>query len=494
MKLGLIGGGYWGKNLIRTFNELESLHTICEIDDKLLEQYRVQYPHINLTKSYDEMLDNVDMVCVSVPAHLHYKFAKQALNAGKHVFVEKPITLDTMEAKELCSIAHNNNLTLMVGHLLHYHNAIIQIKEIVNSKKYGDIKYIVSNRKSHGIYRDFENVLWSFAPHDISIVLSLCNGTFNDVCNTHCTGTGYVNKDVEDIVNLSFNINDIYVNINVEWNSPFKEQKLTIAMENGLILFDDVNKELKVIENHVIDGKPNKENIINLNFEGDSPLYNECKHFIDCCNTGNKPITDGYEGVEVLKVLMHSNYSLKNMFFELQNFTKTMNTVQTSPSYSVHPSSACDSDNIGDGTKIWHFCNVTKDAIIGEKCNIGQNCYIAGTLGNNCKVQNNVSIYKGVKAGNNVFFGPSCVLTNDINPRCEYSKNGTYMETILEDGVTLGANCTIVCGHTIGRYSLIGAGAVVTKDVEPYSIMVGNPAKKIGTIDEQGNRTIIYTF
>ena len=116
---------------------------------------------------------------------------------------------------------------------------------------------------------------------------------------------------------------------------------------------------------------------------------------------------------------------------------------------------------------------------------------IAGgaVIGDNCKVQNNVSIYAGVKAGNHVFFGPSCVLTNDINPRCLHSKNGKYIETILEDGVTLGANSTVVCGNTISRHSLIGAGAVVCKDVKPYSIIVGNPGKLIGTIDEKGNRT-----
>lgn len=478
MKLGLIGGGYWGKNLIRTFNELGDLHTICEINEILVEQYKIQYPDVNITSSFETMLENVDKVCISVPAHLHYKFALQALNAGKHVYVEKPITLDLNEAIELEKIAKEKNLILMVGHLLHYHNIVIEIKKIIKSGKYGKIKYITSNRKSHGIYRNFENVLWSFAPHDISIALSLCDATFDDVKNIKCSGTGHITENIQDIANLTFDTKDIYVNINVDWNSPCKEQRLSIVCEKAIILFDDVEtvNKLKIIENYVVDCVANKSNIIYPDIDNTtSPLYNECLHFINCCNTGDQPITPGGEGIEVLKVLMEADKKLNN---------KTDNNV------FVHPTSINDSKNIGDGTKIWHFCNVTADAIMGEKCNIGQNCYIAGVMGNNCKVQNNVSIYKGVIAGNNVFFGPSCVLTNDINPRCEYSKNGQYMKTIIEDGVTIGANATIVCGKTIGEYAFIGAGAVVCDDVKPYSIMVGNPARKIGIMDKQGNKVL----
>ncbi len=150
-----------------------------------------------------------------------------------------------------------------------------------------------------------------------------------------------------------------------------------------------------------------------------------------------------------------------------------------------------DNVTIGDNTKIGPFSIIRSGAKIGKNCNIGQNVYIAGgaVIGDNCKVQNNVSIYAGVEAEDFVFFGPSCVLTNDINPRGMYSKNGEYIKTILKKGVTLGANCTIVCGNTIGEHSLIGSGAVICKNVEPYSIMVGNPGKKIGEIDEKGKIT-----
>ena len=147
---------------------------------------------------------------------------------------------------------------------------------------------------------------------------------------------------------------------------------------------------------------------------------------------------------------------------------------------------------IGEGTKIWHYSHICKGAKIGKNCNIGQNVYFAGgaKIGNNCKIQNNVSVYAGVEAEDYVFFGPSCVLTNDINPRGMHSKHGSYIKTYLKKGVTLGANCTIVCGNTVGEHALIGSGAVICKDVEPHSIMVGNPGRKIGTIDEKGERTL----
>ena len=485
--LAIIGGGYWGKNLIKTFNELKVLKTICEIDENAIEGYNFQYPHVGIERDFQKVLNDeaITMICIALPANMHYEYAHKALLSGKHIFVEKPITLNVDEALKLKELSEQLNLICMVGHLLHYHNSVVKIKEILPTL--GEIKYITSNRKSHGIYRTCENVLWSFAPHDISIALALCNATYDDCKDINCNGSGYISKGVQDIVNLNFKANNIYVNINVDWNSPYKEQKLSIACSHGILLFDDVNKTLQVYRNHINRTHKgpvaSKNNVETLGIGGNQPLHNECEHFIQCCVTRNKPITNVDEGINVLRLLMHADL--------LMNPTVKSPMRCHSSSFSQHETAIVDNmDSIGDGTKIWHFTHVTNNAKIGIGCNIGQNCYIDGIIGNRCKVQNNVSIYKGVEAGNNVFFGPSCVLTNDINPRCEYSKGGNYMKTIIDDGVTIGANATIVCGKRIGRYALIGAGAVITKDVEPYSIMVGNPAKKIGTIDEKGNRKL----
>jgi len=489
VNLGLIGGGYWGKNLIREFNNCGILHTICDINEDALKLYAEQYPKINLTKDWNTILENkdIDAVCVALPAEMHYRFAKEALLADKHVYVEKPLCLDEKEGEELVRLSKEQGKILMVGHLLHYHPAVMKVKELVREGKIGVIKNVVANRLSHGIFRVAENVLWSFAPHDISVILSLMGEMPESVV---CSGKDIITKGVMDITNSVMKYKDGYVNINVNWLSPYKEQKMSIIGDKGMILFDDTNptEKLKYFSEYLdFKGKfpvpvKDKFEVIELDTSR-SPLLVECEHFRDCVANNVTPITDGEEGLRVLRVLNKLQESLdKGAEVKLEK-----------RGYFVHESAYVDEGaEIGEGTKIWHFSHICKGAKIGRNCNIGQNVFIAGgaVLGDNCKVQNNVSIYAGVKAGNYVFFGPSCVLTNDINPRGMYSKGGQYIETIMEDGVTLGANCTIVCGNTLGKHSLIGSGAVVTKDVDAYGIMVGNPARKIGEIDEKGERVI----
>lgn len=159
--------------------------------------------------------------------------------------------------------------------------------------------------------------------------------------------------------------------------------------------------------------------------------------------------------------------------------------------YSAHPTAIIDEGAIiGKGTKIWHFTHIMSNSVIGENCNLGQNVVISPgvTIGNNVKIQNNVSVYTGVTCEDDVFMGPSMVFTNVINPRSAVNRKAEYMKTIVKKGATFGANCTIVCGVTIGEYAFIGAGAVVTKDVKPFALVVGNPGKQIGWMSEYGHR------
>lgn len=496
IKIGLIGGGYWGKNLIKDFNNCNVLHTICDVNNDALKKYNELYPHVKTTTDWNYILNNkeINAVCVALPAELHYKFAKGALLADKDVYVEKPITLDIGEAQELVELAKERNKILMVGHLLHYHPAITKIKEIIAEGKIGKVKNIVANRLSLGIFRKHENVLWSFAPHDISVVLSLIDEMPASVI---CHGRDHINEGVHDVTNSILKFKDAYVNINVNWLNPYKEQKMSIIGEKGMIIFDDVSKENKLTYfpeyihySSDINANPTPVKNNGENIEVDSsksPLLCECEHFIECCLKRKTPITPGNEGVNVLKVLNGLQESLLN------SKEVTISSKNKETKYFAHETAIIDDGaDIGEGSKTWHYSHICKGAKIGKNCNIGQNVFISGgaVLGDNCKVQNNVSIYAGVEAEDYVLFGPSCVLTNDINPRGMHSKNGEYIKTILKKGVTLGANCTIVCGNTIGEHALIGAGAVICKDVEPYSIMVGNPGKKIGIIDEKGERKL----
>lgn len=498
MKLGLIGGGYWGKNLIRDFNKLNVLHTVCDTNQESLDTYNVSYPNVQTTTNWNYVLNNKEItaVCVSLPAELHHKYCKEALLADKDVYVEKPITLNSDEAEELIKLAEKSKKILMVGHILHYHPAIDKIKQLIKDKTIGKVKNIICNRLNLGKFRTEENVLWSFAPHDISVVLALCNDKLPD--KVISTGKDFITKGLHDITNtiLMYDQEDIYVNINVNWLNPYKEQKMVIIGDKGMIVFDDTLSEnkLKLYPQYIEWSQtippvpiPIKNDGQSIDYDWEFPLLRECKHFIDCCTNRTTPITDGKEGLRVLKVLEMSHQSLLNNGKVITNSEKDIKEY-----FSHQTATVDDGANIGKDTKIWHYSHISKGCNIGEDCNIGQNVFIAANskLGKGCKVQNNVSLYAGVECEDYVFLGPSCVLTNDINPRTETSKNGEYIKTLIKKGATIGANATIVCGNTIGEHALIGAGAVVTKDVPAYSIVVGNPAKVIGMIDEFGNRKL----
>jgi len=237
------------------------------------------------------------------------------------------------------------------------------------------------------------------------------------------------------------------------------------------------------------------------------PLRVECQHFIECISNGEQPITDGREGVRVLKVLNASQRSLdqngKTIYLSKpDNNAETLSTAKPrgrsnelinddKNDFFTHPSAFIDDGSqIGSETKIWHFSHILSGSTIGKNCNIGQNVVVGPDvrIGDGCKIQNNISIYKGVTLEDHVFCGPSMVFTNVYNPRAEIIKMDQVRPTIVKKGATIGANATIVCGHTIGRYAFIGAGAVVIKNVHDHAMVVGNPAIRIGWVCECGER------
>jgi UDP-2-acetamido-3-amino-2,3-dideoxy-glucuronate N-acetyltransferase len=489
-KIGVIGCGYWGKNLVRNFSNLNSLHSIYDTNkdhaNTMAATYNVE--SIDLATMLES---DIDGVVIAAPAHLHYDLAKSALLANKHVFVEKPLSLEAKEAKELCKISKKQNKVLMVGHLLQYHNAFIQLKQLCHQGKLGKLQYIYSNRLNLGKFRNEENILWSFAPHDISMILGLVNDTPESV---FATGVCHLNKHIHDVTttHLTFK-NGIQAHIFVSWLHPFKEQKLVVVGDAGMAVFDDAldwSSKLKLYPHQInwLNGipQPQKADFKTIELTPHEPLKDECQHFLDCIAHGKTPITDGTEGLNVLSVLESAQQSLKS-----GKTVHKSSTQKTSSEYFIHPSSCIDDGcEIGNGTKIWHYTHVLKGTRIGSNCILGQNIMIGPdvVVGNNCKIQNNVSLYKGVTLEEGVFCGPSCVFTNVHNPRANIERKDEFRPTLVEKGVTIGANATIICGNKLGAYSLIGAGAVITKDVKPHAVMVGNPAKQIGWISHAGEK------
>jgi UDP-2-acetamido-3-amino-2,3-dideoxy-glucuronate N-acetyltransferase len=489
----VIGSGYWGKNLVRNFHELGALLGICDIDENTLKSFKEKYPeirtHTDIGKAFTD--PEVKAVAIATPAATHYAVVKEALLAKKDVFVEKPIALRYKEGEELVALAKMKNKILMVGHILQYHPAIIKLKELIDKGDLGKINYIYSNRLNLGKIRTEENILWSFAPHDISTILYLLNEMPVEV--SACGGT-FLNPGIADvtITNLSFP-RGTKAHIFVSWLHPYKEQKLIVVGDKKMMLFDDVNPKNKLwAYDHKIDWVdglpvPRPEQARPIEIENKEPLKSECEHFMECIASRKIPRTDGEEGLKVLKILEACEESMKRGL-------KTTSSKSTEPkSYFVHETAVVDENaEIGEGTKIWHFSHVQSGARIGKKCVLGQNVNIGNnvTIGNFVKIQNNVSVYEGVTLEDYVFCGPSMVFTNIIDPRSKYPQVGAkyYIKTLVREGASLGANSTILCGHTIGRFAFIGAGAVVTKDIPDFALVVGNPARIVGWMSEAGKK------
>ena len=488
LKIAVIGCGYWGKNLVRNFFEIGVLKYVCDLDpisaDKISKMYDIE------SKSFDDILKtDVDGIVISTPAVYHNNLAKASLLSGKNVFVEKPISLSVEEAENLCVIAKQQKI-LMVGHLLQYHSAFLKLKELVKKDKFGKLQYIYSNRLNLGKFRNEENILWSFAPHDISMILSLANDIPSKVLST---GAAHLNKDIHDVTttHLTFK-NGIQAHVYVSWLHPFKEQKLVVVGKSGMAVFDDGldwSEKLKIYPHEInwVEGlpQPKKADFEALQIDSVEPLKVECQHFLDCIQKGNRPRTDGEEGLNVLKVLDASQKSL------IKGITIMLNKKKMKKqNFYVHQTAIIDENcDIGIGSTIWHYSHIISGTSIGENCTIGQNAMIGPdvVVGNNCKIQNNVSLYKGVTLSDGVFCGPSCVFTN-VQPRAEIERKHEFRPTHVEKGVTIGANATIVCGNKLGAYSFVGAGAVITKPVKPHALMVGNPAKQIGWVSHAGEK------
>lgn len=479
--IAVVGCGAWGQNIVRNFHELGALRTVCDVRNAVTDHVREQYGVGTTPDVADVLADlNVEGVAVAAPAAEHYQLVTQCLRAGKHVFVEKPLALHYEDGRKVVELARSRNRILMVGHILQYHPAILKLKELISAGELGRIKYIYSSRLNLGKLRTEENILWSFAPHDVSAILFLLDEMPARVASN---GGTYLDSRIADTTLTTCEFRSgVNAHIFVSWLHPFKEQKLAIVGGKKMAVFDDTEPERKlVLYAHRIDWVDrvpvaHRDGGEVIPLPKQEPLRQECQHFLDCIRTGQAPRTNGENGLQVLQVLEACGRSLsqRGQPIELQ---------LAEPQYSAHPTAVIDHGcEIGAGTKIWHFSHIMGGCKIGARCNLGQNVVVSPDckIGDNVKIQNNVSIYTGVELEDNVFCGPSMVFTNVINPRSHVVRRHEYKRTLVREGASIGANATIVCGITLGRYCFIGAGAVVTRDVPDYALMVGVPAKQAG--------------
>lgn len=324
VSVAVIGTGRWGRNLVRKFYELpeSKLVTVCDLDEEKLAKISHQYPGTQTATDLKSVLsdDTVEAVVVASPAPLHYELARQALNAGKHVFVEKPITLNVGHAEELIALAEDRGLTLMVGHLLIYHPGVNLIKTIIDKNEVGGIHYLYSQRLNLGTVRKDENALWSLAPHDIAVMLYL-TGKKPIMVAAH--GQCYLRAGVEDVVFFTVYFEDsVMAHAHVSWLDPHKTRKFTIVGKEKMIVFDDMESSEKVRlydkGADVATGYKSYGEDLTLRFgdisipsiKMEEPLALECRHFLSCVRSGKRPITDGRNGLEVLKILQSAQTSL----------------------------------------------------------------------------------------------------------------------------------------------------------------------------------------
>ena len=317
VNVGQAGLGHWGKNLVRNFDELADLTWICDSDEARRAEFGARYPNARVTASFEEMLadDDLRAVVIATPVPTHHPLAKQALEAGKHVFVEKPPAMRAAEMEELVGLAEERGLVLMPGHLLLYHPGVLKLKELVDSGELGDVLCVYGNRQNLGIIRTNENALWSLGVHDLSVILYLIG---EQPSQATANGNAFLNAGVEDVVfcYLQFPSGKI-AHMHLSWLDPHKMRKVTVVGRDKMAVFDDMELEQKIT---VYDKAPEEPtgtygewrtrtgDVFSPKISNDEPLKLECRHFLGLVENGwdGREMHDGLEVVRVLEQLTES--------------------------------------------------------------------------------------------------------------------------------------------------------------------------------------------
>lgn len=310
----VIGCGYWGKNHVRTMKAMGALAAVCDATESGRRLARELAPGIPVFAILEDLFrqGHINSVVIATPAETHFKITYAALQEGLDVLVEKPIALRIEDGEKLIHLAEEKRRILMVGHVLEYHPAIIRLRELIDSGELGKVRYIYSNRLNLGKIRREENILWSFAPHDIAIILRLVGELPFEVV---ATGGNYVQANIADVTvtQLLFN-NGVRAHIFVSWLHPFKEQRLVVVGSKKMVAFDDVAKELVLfnqrVEWHNGEPLPVTGDGTKVAYSTEEPLRQQCQAFLDAIKTRTPPLTDGYSALAVLEVLCASQRSM----------------------------------------------------------------------------------------------------------------------------------------------------------------------------------------
>jgi len=318
-RVAIVGLGYWGPNLARNFDELAELRWLCDASPDALERYGARYPQARTSTSYDDVLADPELeaVVVATPAVTHYELARRALEAGKHVLVEKPPAMNSVEAEELVATAESTGLVLMPGHLLLYHPAVQEVKRFVDSGELGEVFCVYSNRQNLGKIRTDENALWSLGVHDLSVVLHLLE---EEPSEAWAHGNSFLTPGVEDVVfcYLRFPSGKI-AHMHLSWLDPHKMRRITVVGKEKMVVFDDMELERKVTIYEKGPWQPTETygewqtrtgDIFSPKIASDEPLRLECRHFLDLVAGEGDRLRPAQDGLAVVRVLEQLQASL----------------------------------------------------------------------------------------------------------------------------------------------------------------------------------------
>jgi predicted dehydrogenase len=326
IKLGVVGCGYWGPNLIRNFRSLQdcSLKMMCDLSEDRLKHLGSLYPDVKGETDFNHMLNGagLDAVVIATSVRLHFPMAKAALLAGKHTFIEKPMAASSEQCEELIEIARAKGLILMVGHTFLYSPAVTKIKEIVDMGDLGDIRYISARRLNLGLFQKDINVAWDLAPHDISIILHVMGET---PVTVNCRGSAHVTPGIEDVTSMTLTFGtDKSAIIHSSWLDPRKIREMTIVGSKRMIVYDDVAQLEKIrIFDVRVERPPHYDTFAEFHYayhygdvyvpyiKQEEPLKTECQHFLDCIRENKAPLSNGAQGLEMVRILEASSLSLK---------------------------------------------------------------------------------------------------------------------------------------------------------------------------------------